>query len=310
MICKFFFTEIKNSKPSLWFSVFSFSLLMPWHGVNAQENEVDWSLDLGVGQQQQTFSNATAKLSSFSLTPSLTVNNWNLFVSLPWYRVKGDYFLEGNRPKFVTLCNRLNSLTSARKTLLVNNGIVTQQQVNNCAAFQAQLDDLNKVNSGLGDVSGFVQRLYELESDGTWSMTAGLGYKSDSGDVDLGLGTGTQDAMLEVGVNMQTEKNFLNAMLGYNLIVADEEIDDLYQSKNYAYASIDFSRSLTKWFSLGANWSAQQAYIEGEEATKFIRVYADFLFMPEAALRLYTSRYLGTENVPNSEAGVELSYRF
>jgi hypothetical protein len=275
-----------------------------------ENTDSDWSLDLSVGHQKQSFSSATARLSSLSINPSFSTGNWNFFVSLPWYKIEGDYYIDGYASRFATFCSRLNELTDIRKAQLIKLGKITTQQVKNCNAFQSRVEDLNEAKSGIGDVSGFVHYVYDLDDEGLWSATTGLGYKADTGDAELGLGTGTKDAIVELGVNLRTEKNFLGVLVGYTLNLTDQSVDEVYQSKNYAYVSIDASQSFTKWFSLGANWNMQQAYIEGEDATQFVTIYLDFSFFTDAALRLYTNRYKESEVAPDSEVGVELSYRF
>lgn len=274
------------------------------------KNGLDWGIDVNLGHQQQSFSTATAELTSVTFNPLLQVDNWNFSFSLPWYKSQGEYFVNGIRPLLITRCERLDSVTPARLQLLVQRGDITQKQIETCAILLSEVAKLNESHSGVGDISGFARYAKAVSDDGVWNASVGLGYKTDSGDSEAGLGTGTKEVMLDVGISMALSDYFFNIMLGYNMVSSHDDIEEIYSPKNYAYANVDLSKAITNWCTLGANVSAQQAYIEDGESTQSITGYVNFSLTSTLELHLYTSRYNASNYSPTSEVGANISYSF
>ncbi len=282
---------------------------------------VNWGLDASLGYQQQNLESSTAKLSSFDLDPSLQINNWDFSLSLPWYKIQGRYFLNGTRPLLQRTCDAIQNLSAQQiknriQRKSIKKGItLTEIKIderytsltNSCAA----LDQANnEYHTGLGDVSGFTHYSIALDESSVWNVTTGLGYKTDSGDAEVGLGSGTKDTMIELGIGMVADKNTFTITLGYSFVASHDSAIEIYLPNNYAYTNLDFSRALTNWLTLGANIAAQQAYIEGGDATKSITAYSDFMLSPQLNLHIYTSRYGKTSYSPQSEVGANIRYSF
>ena len=285
------------------------------------EKNVNWGLDVSLGHQQQSLESSTATLSNFDVDPSLQIDNWDFSLSLPWYKIQGRYFLNSTRPILQRTCDAIQNLSVEKiKDRIQRNAIkkgrtLTEIKIderytnltNSCVALnQAN----NEYHSGLGDISGFTHYSIALDESSVWNVTTGLGYKIDSGDAKVGLGSDTKDTMIELGIGMVTDKNTLTITLGYTFVASHDSEVGIYLPNNYAYVNLDLSRALTNWLTLGANIAAQQASIDGGEATKSITAYGDFTLTSQINLHIYTSHYGNTAYSPQSEVGANIRYSF
>lgn len=272
--------------------------------------EVVWDVNLNLSKQHQSFESSSADLTTLSLDPSLQYGNWDFSLSVPWYRSEGEYYLNGVRPLLVARCTKLQGLTATQIQKLINRGILTEKQVARCENFMNKLDELNEPHSGIGDVTAFIHYSFAVDNDEIWKASAGLGYKSDSGDASTGLGSGTKDVMFELGISAATERNLFNLVIGYDSIIDSNDFKGVYEPENYAYASAELSRLINDWLTLGATLNIQQSNIAEGDDTKSVTGYVDFIFSPQWNLHCYMSRYANTQFSPDSEFGVNIRYTF
>lgn len=272
--------------------------------------QLEWLLDVDVSYQQQTIGKSNTELSSLTLAPSLEWENLYLSLTIPWYEKSGEFYINGVRSQFITRCDRLTALKPARQTALIESGKITQKLLDKCVMVLDTLGQLNATHSGIGDVAGFARYHFLSETDNGWSTNLGVGYKSNSGDSDIGIGSGTQDLLLEWGVNFSRENFIFSLNAGYDFMSNDNSIQDVYQTKNFAYTSADISQGITDWLRLGASFNAQQAYVEHGVDTKIVSEYVNLAFFDQLNIHVYISQYNGDSLLPDNEVGVNLSYGF
>lgn len=273
--------------------------------------DVDLGLDINLGHQHQSFNHYSADLTNLTFDPNLQVGNWDFSLAVPWYQKKGEFYIDGVRPRLLSQCEKLAEYTVEEIRELIRGGTDKQRKlVTRCKILQNQMDKLSATESGIGDITGFVHYSVAIGENTGWYTSAGLGYKTDSGDEDTGLGTGSRDTQVELSVGFSGEKYSFSIMGGYDAVSGDEPIGKAYRPQNYAYTSTDFSRAFTDWLTLGVNFSAQQAYIENGDTMKVLTVYVDFIPAENWNLHVYTSDYSGVKGAPNREIGASVQYSF
>jgi hypothetical protein len=278
---------------------------------NAEEQtSLEWLFDVDAGYQQQTIDKSTAELTSVIFAPSLELGNWDLSLNVPWYEKQGEFYINGTRPRLITRCERITNLKPARQKLLIELGKLTQKQLDRCEIVLETLTQLNAKHSGIGDITGFARYRFPLGDDSGWGASLGAGFKSDTGDSETGIGSGTQDGLFELGLFLQRDKFSFSVNLGYDAVSGDESIADIYQTQNYAYTSLNLSRSITSWLTLGASFSGQQAYVANGEDTKIVTEYIDLSFVENLNIHLYASQYSGDSLLPDKELGANITYSF
>lgn len=275
-----------------------------------EQANVDWLLDVDAGYQQQTINKFTAELTSVILAPTLEVGGLDLSLIIPWYQKQGEFYINGIRPRLITRCEGITSLTPARQKILIERGKLTQKLLDKCNMVLDALGDLNATQSGIGDITGFARYHFPIGADSGWGTSLGLGYKSSTGDSDTGIGSGTQDALLELGVFFTRDNFSFSVDAGYDVASGDDAIADVYQTQNVAYASINMSRNFTDWFTLGVSFNGQQAYVVHGEDTKILTEYIDVKPFDALNIHLYTSQYSGDDLLPDKEIGANFTYSF
>lgn len=273
------------------------------------DDVAEWVFDFDGGRQQQTFNNSTADLTHVIFTGVWSLENWDASLDAPWYEKQGNFFINGVRPRLIIRCERLEALTPLRQKVLLALGKITQRQLNVCTILLNKIAQASMQNSGMGDVSGVIKYNYPLDDEARWSTHIGLGYKADNGDAETGIGSGTKDTSLESGIVFAGEKNSFSAVFGYNWVSDSSAIAGVYKSKNYAYVDIDCSHTFTDWFSAGAIYVNQQAYVDAGSATKITTGYIDFTATENLMLHIYLTHYSGSDT-PDKEAGLSIHYNF
>lgn len=311
-----YFVNQKNMSSRLlaivWGGVlFLFSVMTQAQQGSAKEKTtLDWMLDVDLGYQQQTIQKSTAELTSITFSPSVIWGNWDLSLTVPWYETQGEFYINGIRSRLAARCERITNLAPALQKLLVGRGLLTQKQIQTCDLALGLLTQLNAKQNGIGDVTGFAHYNFPLGADTGWGASLGVGYKSNTGDSDTGLGSGTQDGLFELGVFFAHEQFSLSLNAGYDFVSGDAAIADVYQTKNFAYTSINLSKDFTDWFRLGVNFSGQQAYIVHGGDTKIFTEYIDLTPFEKLSIHVFVSQYSGDDLLPDKEVGANLTYSF
>jgi hypothetical protein len=269
----------------------------------------NWNFDIGVDRQHQTFGQSTSDLTTVSFDPSFQSDNWLFSLSAPWYKTQGDYYLNGVRPRLITRCERLSSLSPARQAILIAKGKVTQKLINRCERLVDVKTRLDESQQGIGDITGFVNYSLPLVDDSSWSAIFGLGYKSDTGDVDSQLGSGTKDGLVEGGLSYGSDKASFGITLGYDFVSDGEKISGVYEPQNYAYAHFNGAYNLGDWVSIGFVASSQKAYVVGGHDVKSVTEYVTFSAGDHVSFKIYTVQFSGEES-PDKEIGASLSCSF
>jgi len=274
------------------------------------QTSLDWLLDIDVAYQQQNIGKSTADLTSVIIAPSLELGNWDLSLSLPWYEKQGEFYINGIRPRLITRCERITSLTPAKQKILIERGKITQKQLDRCDKVLDALSELNATHSGIGDITAFARYRFPLSADINWGTSFGVGYKADTGDSETGIGSGTKDGLLEFGVFYQRNTFSFSANAGYDFVSGDESVAEVYQTKNFAYTNINISKKITEWLTLGASFNGQQAYLVDAATTKIVTEYIDISPLDQLTLHFYISQYSGDSFLPDKELGANLTYSF
>jgi hypothetical protein len=261
--------------------------------VIASDGETDFGIDVRAQREHQEFEDSSADIDTVSLQPWLQVGNWNFSLDVPWVHAKGEYFVVGGAqpsPKYV--CQASSAFLQEHPRLA--------RYVSNTCTPTTTTSSGSHDEQGVGDITVFTHYGNALDDAGIWVGSAGLGYKADSGDVEKGLGSGTQDLMAEGVLGANLGKFSATAVVGYAWIVggdAEEFADD------YAYASLDLAVKPLQWLALGINWDFQQAYVPDGDDVQSIGVYVGFRPIDHLSLRLYGKDYRDTAGYPDKEYG-------
>jgi hypothetical protein len=271
------------------------------------QEEKNWGADLAFGAHHQEYELVSADMQNFTFTPYYQKDNWIFSANLPWIKVDGDYFVNGNAPRVVSFCSRLTELSPLMIQRLINRGRITAKQVENCNQLTDELAELEEAQSGMGDMSLSVQHLWRFgAAENSW-VSLGIEYKTDNGDFEKGLGSGSQDTALMFGVGFQGEKwsnHFDASFTSVSATDTEYEIED-YMSVTTGVAYL-FWEKLT-W---GVDYQFEQAYLQDGEDVKYFSTYLDWAISDAWSLRLNASDYDDLPEYPQTEYGMTLGFSF
>lgn len=275
--------------------------------VSANEESSLWGVDLSLGTAHQEYTSSSADMSSFSVSPYILLEGWEISVHLPWYTIDGNYFTNGTLPRVLDICNRLLGLSDIRQQWLIRRGRITQNQLDNCQAAVDELAAAEASASGLGDLGFYANYVVNLTESGDWWGGVGLGYSLDNGDYEKGLGKGARDASVQLSLGSSIGKWQTQLLLGYVTVDATDTTEDI---DDYAQVSAGIAYGFTDSFTLGVDYSIEESYIVGEDNINVVTLYSDFTFAEQWNLHLYVSDYAEAEQYPESEIGASLMFSF
>lgn len=284
---------------SLLITICSFNTL-------AQE-EKNWGADFSVSTQHQEYELVSADMQSLRFSPYFQTGNWAFSATLPWMKIDGDYFINGSVPRIVSFCSRLQDTSPLVIQRLINRGRITPEQVARCNQINDRLDEMEESQSGMGDISLSANYLWQWGTAETWWTSLGLEYKADNGDVETGIGSGSRDTSLSLGVGYQGEKwsNHLDASF-----TSVSATDSPYEIEDYSSFSAGIAYLFWGSVTWGLDYQFEQAYLVAGEEVKYFSTYLDWAISDAWSLRLNVSDYDDAPEYPQTEYGVDLTFSF
>jgi hypothetical protein len=275
-----------------------------------KENKVDqvserqYGLSLHAGLSQQHYNSETSTLKNIIFQPYYSWSNTWVSASLPWYSVDGDYIIQTSRPVVQQVCKPILALSNVQQQLRIRAGRLTQARINACTLAAQSDTRVSSQGEGVGDATVTVNYLYPMGSGGTWSLLSAVSYKFDNGDMEKGLGSGTNDLGVDFTLSRDAEKWHNNFTLGHIAVLESE--NTFYQS--YNYGAVDTSYDATSWLSVGATYSHEQASIVGGEAINSIACYGSFKVSENLTVSLSVTQYKDAADYPDREASLSITY--
>lgn len=271
------------------------------------EEEKNWGADFSVSTQHQEYELVSADMQSLTLAPYFQTGNWTFSATLPWMKIDGDYFINGSVPRVVSLCSRLQDASPLVIQRLINRGRITPEQIARCNQINDQLDELEESQSGIGDISLSANYLWQWGSAETWWASLGLEYKADNGDVETGIGSGSRDTSVSLGLGYQGEKwsNHLDASF-----TSVSATDSSYAIEDYSAVSAGIAYLFWDSVTWGLDYQIEQAYLKEGENIKYFSTYLDWSITDNWGLRIAASDYDDVPEYPQTEYSVDLHFSF
>lgn len=269
--------------------------------------EKKWGADISLSTQHQEYEIISADMNSLSISPYFKKDNWLFTVSVPWMQIDGDYFVNGNVPRVVNFCQRVDKASPQRLQRLVERGRITQKQLDRCNAFTDVLSEREESQSGLGDINLAAEYVYYWGQSESWWTSIGIGYKHDNGDVEKAIGSGSRDSNLDLGIGYEGIKWFSHLDYSFVSVSATKTpfaVDD------YSGLAAGVGYNLLDNLSLGIDYQKEEAYLQTGEDIDYWSSYLHWLVTDNWSLILSASDYDSGVEYPESEYGMQISYSF
>lgn len=270
--------------------------------------ELRVGLDISTEYLRQQFDDADAEIETVALLPYLQFGNWELSLDLPWQHIEGDYFVNGRYPALANFCSGVTSMTQLQQLQLIRSGELTARQIyfcnNNPDLAGSEVSD---EVSGYGDATLYLNYAVPLDAAAQWFGSATLGYKHDNGNVDDGLGSGTQDVIGELALAGNFEWASVVASAGYVTIANNDtglDYDD------YLYGAVDLGLHPLQALTLGGRFDYQQVSAEQFDDIESVTIYLRWRVLELLSVRLFNTDYLDVTGYPEREYGGSVTLQF
>lgn len=276
-------------------------------------NPTDSAVDVSAGmtlyaeRQHQSFDNQSADIDTVALDPYLQFGNWTLSADIPWQQIDGDYFVNNNQPTVPNVCLQIAGLNAQQLTAFINRRPNGQALVDYCAAAVNTSDSSSQKVSGLSDITTYLGYGDLLDQQGLWYGMIVVGVKWDNADTDEGLGSGTQDLIIQGSANADNGVWIGTLVVGYNAIIGGE-LESAYD--DYVYGSADIAARVGSVVKLGGRAEWQQAASDYSDDVSSVELYVVVAPLADLQLRLSATDYLDTEGYPDTEISGSVSYSF
>lgn len=273
-----------------------------------EQQNVQLGFSLYADYESQQFEGTDTRLETLGFYPYLNYSDWSLSVDIPWQRVHGDFFVSGDSLNLPQRCIQLAALTAQQRQTLITRFPALQSTVDTCAAqfnllSQSQAAEI----SGIGDI-GFNLRWAKAHGvRETWYTQITVGYTDDNADFENGLGSGTQDVLLEALLNAELGKGSYSAFLGRSMPIGGA-LESGYQG--YNYGGIDLNWRLTDYLKWGVSWDFQQTAIAGGNSVRFAGTYLNWRLHKQWQASLRYKNYLDADDYPEYSVKGGLTYYF
>ena len=268
-------------------------------------SEPRFGLGVHYDHEYQRFDETHATIDTVSVAPWVRWSDVVVSLDLPWQEVDGEYYVNGSQANAPRICEQLASLTPLQLQIFINRREKGQTLVDYCAQFN--VSTLHDSASGWGDAGIVVSRGLFLDRKRVWYGVMTLGYTDDNGDWEQGLGSGTQDVLMEFMLNGDSGQAYVSVIGGYQKIVGGD-LEDAYN--NYGYVQIDTALHCNAFIDLGAFTEWQQAASDWSDDVSSVALYVRINPTKTVQWQLIAKDYLDTENYPDYTISSRISLRF
>lgn len=172
-------------------------------------------IDLSAEYVHQTFSDSDGDITTLNFSPWLRWgDNWEARLDLPLLRASGEYLVSSATPRLANFCSFAQS-HPRYLTYRLQQGRISQEQLALCDNISSATGQTD--NSGIGDITLWLNKLIEVSD--VWVLMPQVAYKSDTGDFESGLGSGSQDALTEISLLGQYQRLKLTLLTGYDWVL-------------------------------------------------------------------------------------------
>lgn len=261
------------------------------------------SVDISIDHAQQDFGATEGSVTTFTVSPAVQWGDgWEARIDLPWQRAEGEFVIPQAAPAVSKFC-RWASKHPRQLQRLIAQGKITQAQLDEC---DTQAGGIGSSGAqGVGDVIVWLNRFIPYGE--RWAALPQIGYKTDSGDESEGLGTGTRDFMIELGLAGDYQPLAIFFMLGYDRVLSQSEVGDF---DDYVYASSTIEWTLEKQWSVGASYQYEAAQADYLDDLQSVIAQLIWRFADDYSARVYLQDYADSDAYPERETGLSLSASF
>lgn len=269
----------------------------------AEVGDSGLSLDVSVNHVEQSLEQTDGNYTAVTLSPGWEWGDgWQLRADLPWRDANNEVLIPRAKPRIRKLCAWAAAHPHRIQNLL-NQGKITQEQLDICNHLDGGVETATA--QGMEDITLWFNRLWVLGD--RWALQPQLGYKHDNGDEEQGLGTGTRDVMVEVGLSGDFAPFTVDTLLGREHVISqpeDSELDDF----SYAECSVGYSFA-TNW-SLGVSAHYETSQLDYYDDMKRFSAQLVWRFLSHYSAALQVSEYNKNSGYPEREMGMSVMASF
>lgn len=268
------------------------------------DNKLSVGAGINADYEYQDFDESSADISTLSFNPYVQWDLWSLSLDISWQHIDGDVFVNNNQVNAPGVCDRLPTLTRAQMFVLSrrDNG---QALIDYCAQFIA--DEPKATYSGVGDLSVYLNKGFFIDQGRYWYGSMLLGYTSDNGDWEEGLGSGTRDVIAEGLINADNGLAYATLNIGRQFIVGG---DLEAQYNDYWYGQLDAALRINPFVELGSFYEWQEAASDYSDDVSSVALYLLLKLTESFRLRLTGTHYLDVSGYPDYTVNMHASYYF
>lgn len=301
---KFYMPKLSNKLRALVILALSAHTGLSIDSALATENTLNNGIDLSAEYVHQTFSDADGDITTLNLSPWLRWgDNWEARLDLPLLRASGEYLVSSATPRLANFCSFAQSHPRYLARLL-QEGRISQEQLARCDNISSATGQTD--NSGIGDITLWLNKLIEVSD--IWVLMPQVAYKSDTGDDESGLGSGSQDALTEISVLGQYQRLKLTLLTGYDWVLKQPPQGDPLQDRPYALLEAEWQFPVA--LRAGARWRFEAAKTDYLDDVKTISAYLAWNFLKNYNAQVYLQKHGDIVGYPEQEFGASISATF
>lgn len=278
-----------------------FTPMMPVVFADTATAHFTW--DMSIEHTRQQFEDTDGNYTRVSVIPGVEWGEgWQLRLELPWQTTQGETVVARASPQQVSICEWVQSHPRRVQQWLAQ-GKITQAQLDRCNDLDGGVASTEA--DGLADSILWFNRFIPLTE--RWAVLPQLGYKSDSGDANTGLGTGTEDAIAEVGLYADFAPISLYALLGHERVLRQSSLGDL---DDFSYTTLELDYALSAQWVVGTGIHRETTQVDYLDDMQSVSAQLNWRFLKNYSARLLLQRYNEESGFPEQEAAVSLSASF
>ncbi len=259
--------------------------------------------DMSIEHARQRFEDTDGHYTRVTLMPGVEWGDgWQMRLELPWQKTQGETVVARASPQLVSVCEW--ALSHPRRVQMwLAQGRITQAQLDRCNDLGGGVASTNA--DGLADSILWVNRFIPLSE--RWAVLPQLGYKSDSGDANTGLGSGTQDAIVEAGFYADVAPLSFYILIGHERVLKQSSLGDL---DDFNYATLELDYALSAQWAVATGIHHETTQVDYLDDMQSVSTQLNWRFLKSYNARLLLQRYNEESGYPELETAVSISISF
>ena len=270
--------------------------------VSQAQAEPQWHFLVKGERDHQEFSSDNADIDTLTLQPMMVDGNWTFTLTLPWQHIDGSVFVNNLYSNSSRLCSFIQDSSLLQSIKSGSTSLLPTSYCNGTTVSGSR----NTSTSGWSDAQFFANYIFPVDWQRV-NTSLGAGYKHDNGDLNSGLGSGTQDVYAENAWLLSFNPLSFLLTLGYNHILKNSTGFDL---KDHGYYSLDSRWQFTDVVAAGVEYDYQQSNTDMLDDYDYYTGYVRLGRPRGLGGRIFVIDYHGQQGFPDREYGASLSYMF